>query len=111
MLQDLFDEFPVGATFVILAILAFLGFGIGSYTAADTSREGCVVTDKDRTKDDMRVYTENCGTLVVSDNWFKGVTNASDLYAEIEPGQTYTFKTVGWRIPLFSEFPKVYAVN
>lgn len=77
------------------------------------SKAGCLVTDKDRVASsnggsDMRVYTENCGVMRVKDNLFTGTFNAADLYAGIEPGETYDFKVTGFRLPVLSQFPSIY---
>lgn len=33
--------------------------------------------------------------------------HSSDTYRSIEPGQTYRFTTIGFRIPFLSEFPNI----
>lgn len=101
---------------ILVALIAVVTIGLGvsakivpansDYTTA------CVVTDKDRVADkdgnsDMRVYTENCGTLKVKDNFLKGVWNSSDVYAKIEVGKTYDFTATGFRIPFLSIFPGI----
>lgn len=75
----------------------------------------CTVEDKDRASNgdggsDMRVYTSECGNLVVKDALFRGNFHASDTYADIEVGQTYRFVTIGFRIPFLSEFPNIVEV-
>lgn len=100
-----------GFVSVLIAIIVILGIGtsIAFYTSPG-SASACLVTEKDRTTSpeggsDMRVYTENCGVLAVGDNLFTGTFNSADIYGSIEVGKTYDFKTVGWRFPLFSQFP------
>lgn len=102
------------APLIVLAVIVIGGFTLSSYIipASSSNTTACVVTDKDRTTNSegsssMRVYTENCGTLEVSSNLFKGVFNSADVYSSIEVGKTYDFEATGFRFGLFSMFPKV----
>lgn len=99
----------------LLAVLAIL-VGMGAWTTAyylhESSYKSCQVIDKDRTSrtkggSDARVYTENCGTFIVADNWLKGDTNSADRYAKIKVGHRYTFTATGWRFSLTSNFPNI----
>lgn len=72
----------------------------------------CVVKDKTASSKskggtDYRIYTENCGVLSVGDDMFKGKFDSADRYSAIEIGKSYTFDTVGWRNPFFSDFPNI----
>lgn len=105
---------------VVLVLVLLLG---GAFVAARLSSEKtitCTVTDKDRatkvtsdgnggttSRSDARIYTEDCGTLQVADEFFKGEFTSADTYASIEPGRRYEFRVIGWRIGFFSEFPNV----
>lgn len=56
------------------------------------------------------VFTKTNGeTRVFSmeDTIMYGRWNTADDYAEIEVGETYTFKVIGWRIPFISEFENI----
>lgn len=103
--------------FAVVGVFILLGIGFSAFYTYGTSQERvCTVTDKDRTRDaegnsDMRIYTEDCGNFKVTDTVLRGVFNSSDLYAEIEPGSTYTFDTFGWRIPVLSVFPTIIGVD
>lgn len=106
------------APLVILGIVVIGGLTLGSYIipAGSGNTTACVVTDKDRTTNSegnssMRVYTEDCGTLEVSSNLFKGVFNSADVYSSIEVGKTYDFEATGFRVGLLSMFPKVTAAT
>jgi len=71
----------------------------------------CTVEEKDRTTkakggSDQRLYTD-CGVLSVADDWINGQWNSSDLYSQLDAGETYTFETVGWRNGFLSAFPNV----
>jgi len=98
-------------------IVMVLIFG-GSCMINNSNRQTqvCTVTEKDRTMkreggSDMRVYTEDCGTLSVADNWVNGIMNSADVYAQIKPGNTYEFETVGFRVPILSGFPTIVEVT
>lgn len=101
---------------ILLAILAVfavivVGFGVKAYYGEDT-HAACVVSDKDRVSkseggSEMRVYTDNCGTFVVSDGIIKTDFNSADRYAEIKVGKTYDITSYGFRFGLFSMFPKI----
>lgn len=71
----------------------------------------CTVESKDRTSDDMRIYTKECGVFVNGDDWFNGKTNSADVWNRIKVGETYTFTVVGWRNTITSSFPNVLDVK
>ncbi len=75
----------------------------------------CHVTDKDRAardgSSDMRVYTEECGVLKVQDLFWAGRFDSADVFASIEPGETYRFHVSGIRVPFFSVFPNIRSVE
>lgn len=103
-----------GGVVVLLLTAGGIGAALWSESANETTQT-CAVTDKDRTtvstrdstRSDMRIYTEDCGTLAVNDLITRGQFNSADVYASIEPGNTYEITTVGWRIPWLSAFPVV----
>ena len=99
----------------IAVVAVLLGAG-AAFSASNQQTMVCTVTDKDRTKasegkSDMRIYTKDCGTLSVGDVWWKGHFASADTYSSIEPGNRYQFKTVGYRIPIFSQFPTIVEVD
>lgn len=106
---------------IALAIAAILILGLAGVLVSNASVQDrtCTVTDKDRTtkvvdgssSSDMRVYTSDCGTLVVSDSLLDFTFSSSDTYSAIEVGSTYTFTTRGWRVPVFSMFPNIVEVK
>jgi hypothetical protein len=74
------------------------------------------VSDKDRVSkseggSEMRVYTDNCGTFVVSDSLIKTDFNAADRYAKVKVGNTYDITSYGFRFGLFSMFPKIVDIQ
>lgn len=108
--------YSAGAVAVVLVLGALF---VGARLSSEKTLT-CTVTDKDRTtkvtsdgnggmtsSSDARIYTEDCGTLQVADELFKGHFTSADTYAAIEPGHRYAFTVVGWRIGFFSEFPNI----
>jgi hypothetical protein len=85
----------------------------GSYAEAHWNERvvTCTVVSKDRTEDDMRIYTEQCGVFANADSLWRGKTTSGDLWGQIEPGETYDFRVVGWRNGFFSAFPNVLAIE
>lgn len=95
----------------VLSVIAVIGFYVYGLTVNSTAQD-CVVVEKDRTRtengSDMRIYTENCGTLQVADTIIGKVNfNSADLYARIEVGKTYDFQTRGVRVGFLSMFPLI----
>ena len=111
---DVLEMWPVPV--FILAIVVFGWLSVATQFGADQWRT-CTVTDKDRTatqqqgQSSMRVYTEECGVMDVGDLWLRGIFDSADTYAQIEPGNTYEFRTVGYRVGLFSMFPTIMEVR
>lgn len=109
---DLWTLLKVGA---VAAVLALVGFLVAApYTNVRTVE--CTVIEKDRvsrssSSSDMRVYTEQCGTLHVKDLWLIGLTDSADLYGAIEPDGTYLMDVGGYRVSLLSWFPAVHAAT
>lgn len=95
-------------------ILGSLAFTVINAISVETLHS-CTVTDKDRTGNtdgtsNMRVYTENCGTLKVSDSLLSWTFSSADTFSSIDEGETYDFKTRGFRVPFFSMFPNIVEV-
>ena len=120
MIRDFFDFLREEPLFALLSgavgLLIASMLCLGVINAFHVNEVTCTVTDKDRTTtregaSDMRLYTEDCGTLSVSDSLLDGHFSSADTYASIEPGNTYDFTTRGFRIPLLSMFPNVVEVN
>lgn len=110
------SDTPAYLMVAAVVLLAIIGISFGVMNAFHVNEVTCTVTDKDRTTkseggSDMRLYTEDCGTLSVSDSLLDGHFSSSDTYASIEPGNTYNFTTRGFRIPILSMFPNVVEVN
>lgn len=102
----------VGVVLAAVMVLVSIGIGIGYYSTTGT--ETCTVEAKDRTSNgtssDARIYTADCGVLVVADSLFDGQWSSADVYQSIEPGKRYEFHTRGFRLPIFSTFPNIVRV-
>ena len=104
--------------FVVLIILAIV-IGLPVYTYAGYHHKQdltCTVNDKDRTSDSkgnshVRIYTDQCGVLTVQDAMFYHNFHSADTYAKIQPGHTYEFHTIGFRVPFLSDFPNIVQVE
>jgi hypothetical protein len=112
--KHFFKVFIVFGVIIALSIVAGVTVGITKNFAQTT--QTCTISDKDMTKDSggtsvYQVYTEDCGTLRVSDNMFMGVWDSADIYGSLRAGQTYEVKTVGWRVPILSMFPEIVEVK
>jgi hypothetical protein len=92
-------------------VVGIVALSVASAYASEDVRT-CTVTEKDRTRNgnsgsDMRIYTQECGTLAVRDILWRGQFDSADIYSDLETGNSYQIRTVGWRIPFLSEFPSV----
>lgn len=63
-----------------------------------------MVFGKDTTSGEIKTFTLN-------DSFWHGNWDTADDYAILEIGQTYAFKTTGWRIPFFSAFPNIIKIT
>lgn len=101
-----------GAIMVIAAVLIAVSSGIfvGTSTASN-----CVVSEKsvNATGDgsEYRIYTENCGTFVVTDSIVDGRFDSADVYQKIKAGKTYDMTLRGPRIPILSMFPNIISLQ
>ncbi|WP_375180701.1 hypothetical protein, partial [Enterococcus rotai] len=101
------------ALFVFVFVVAAPAYTIASYHNENTYV--IKVTDKEtKTSDDSSKYLifgdDEKGNAKVFENTdaiFARKFNSSDLYAEIEIGKTYEFKTVGFRIPFMSSYENI----
>lgn len=100
-----------------VAFAAVIALGVGGEIANVThhaTHTGCVVTAKDRVRasqgagSNMRVYT-SCGQFEVKDTL--GHWDSADRYGSLVPGETYTLKTRGYRVPILSAFPIILEVK
>lgn len=99
--------------FATVALLIIVGVGVSAMASFHEESKTCTVTGKEsvatgKEGHEYRVYTEQCGTLAVRDDWLRGRFNAADVYGQIQSGRTYDMVTLGWRIPVFSAMPNIY---
>ena len=53
----------------------------------------------------------NKGTFEDTDSLVNGKFNSSDIFGELEPGHTYTFKVYGFRSGFMSAYPNIVSVK
>lgn len=102
----------IGVVAIILAIVIIVPLWSSYYS---TKTYIVTVTDKDikNYNNDSKylVFTklENGETKVFSieDSLFKWRFDSSDVYADIEVGETYEIEVIGWRIEFFSAYENI----
>lgn len=98
----------------IFATLLIIGV---SYTMDRNEVGPCTVTGKESVmvegNNQYRVYTEECGTFIVKDTLFALRFNSADTYSSLKDGESYQFRTQGFRLGITSTFPNIldYAEN
>ena len=98
-----------GATFVAIFSALLI---IGVFYTLDRNEVGpCTVTGKESVmvegNNQYRVYTEECGTFVVKDTLFALRFNSADTYSSLKDGESYQFRTQGFRLGITSTFPNI----
>ncbi len=102
----------IGVVAIILAILIAIPLCSSYYS---TKTYTVTVTDKDvKNYSDSSKYLvftklENgeTKTFCIEDSLFKLRYNSSDVYADIQIGETYEIEVIGWRIPFLSEYENI----
>lgn len=100
-------------------VSAFMALTLSGCVLMNQQERECTVTDKesvtvrssDGNKNQYRVYTEECGTLTIEDTLVGFRYDSADVYGDLQPGETYTFKTGGFRSGPFSMFPNILEVK
>ena len=116
-MSDFFYDHPNAIPIVIVAIAIILILACSVVPAMHTEYHTIEVTKTEITGDnDYMVFGRDTTsgaikTFTLNDSFWHGNWDTADDYATLEIGQTYTFKTSGWRIPLFSEFPNIIEIN
>ena len=105
-----------GITILVVGIVFAAALGVSASDVTHVATQTCTVTDKDRAKSsdgnsEMRVYTNECDVLEVSDSLIDGQFDSASIYGRIQVGQRYEFTTRGYRLPLFSMFPNIVDVK
>lgn len=99
--------------FIIIAILLIVFLVFSGYLN-NQEREITVVDKyiKRNGKADMYlVVDENKNTYKITDLFFKFKFNSTDLYNELEVGQTYNIKTSGFRVKILSQYPNINKIE
>lgn len=101
----------------LVAIILIISIVVFDVVVNNINEKNIVVTvtDKDvKVKNNdskYLIYTKdkdnNVQVLEITDSILRRRFNSSDVYAVIEPGKTYKFTTVGYRIPIFSMYPNI----
>lgn len=102
--------------FATVVLLIVVGVGVSAMASFHEESKSCTVTGKESVAQgeeghEYRVYTEQCGTLAVRDDWIRGRFNSADSYGQMHPGRTYNMVTLGWRIPILSIMPNIYTAS
>ena len=98
-----------GAMFAAI-LFALLIVGV-PYTIDRNEVGPCTVTGKESVmvegNNQYRVYTEECGTFFVKDALFALRFNSADTYSSLKEGESYQFRTQGFRLGITSTFPNI----
>lgn len=94
-------------------IILFFGYVIycGIYYGSEQNVTVTVI-DKERINNNNNrssyylIYTSS-ETFKCTDEMFMGKFNSSDMYGHIQRNQTYQFKVIGWRVPVFSMYRNI----
>ena len=116
-MSDFFYDHPFALTVITVVLIIAIVLFIGSIPAMHVDYYTVEVTKTEITGDgDYMVFgrdTINSAvrTFTLNDSFWHGNWDTADDYATLEVGQTYTFKTTGWRIPFFSAFPNIIEIT
>lgn len=101
--------FKIGIGFFVLLVVAGISLAVAGLL--NETERVCTVTSKESVRveegNQYRVYTEECGTLQVTDTLLKMRFDSADTYGSLKEGETYQMTTIGFRIPFLSQFPNI----
>ena len=109
-------EIVVGIILGII-ILGILGFGIYCATIDYQNEETIEITIKDKyikrynDSDTYLVVGENGETYKIEDLLFKGKFNSTDLYNQLDIGETYKITITGIRLQYFSMYKNINKIE
>jgi len=101
---------------VVLIVLIGIIFGVG-LRYGNEQEYTCTIEDRwiKSVGDDDQKYLFNCEEHDIvfenTDLVFKFKFNSSDMWIELDEGETYTITTVGRRIPFFSMYQNVVEIE
>ena len=116
-MRDFIEDHIGGVAVVAAVVFILLVVFIGSIPAMHIDYCTIEVTKTEITGDnDYMVFGKDTTsgeikTFTLNDSFWHGNWDTADDYAILEIGQTYAFKTTGWRIPLFSAFPNIIKIT
>ena len=107
------------ATMIIVILLVIVSIGIEVAMSFNDHTYTITITDKERVNVENNskylVFGKtSSGEVVVlenTDTFIRGKFNSSNIYGQIEIGQTYTFTVIGFRFPLFSAYENIIKIS
>lgn len=110
---------PQGGCAIVLIGALCVGAGLldFAYSHYHEHVATCTVTNSDRgynhesKSSEYRVYTKECGTLSNEDSFIRGKYDSADVQGRLVAQHAYKLRIVGWRIPFWSTFPNILAVE
>lgn len=114
----------IGETFIVIIVFLIIIIGIGSTIFLNiegyTNKQEMEITVKDKyvkngngkssSSKYLVVDTEN-NTYQITDLFFKGKFNSTDLYNQLEVNKKYKIETTGNRIQFFSLYPNINKIE
>ena len=104
MLRDWVSVF----IFCFVALLALYLFVLNDHYVICRVVDKAVKVDKDSSY--YLIYTSK-GVYANKDEFLRGKFDSSDVYARIQTGKLYRFRLIGVRIPIFSMYENILAVE
>ena len=113
---EILEYLPI-IIFLILIIVFFGGMLFTNIIKYTNEQEiEILVKDKyvknnSKGNDKYLIVDENNNTYEITDLFFKGKWNSTDLYNQLENNKKYKIKTTGKRIQFFSMYPNINNVE
>jgi len=105
----------VGLVFLLIAILVILPITYSLTYAFTTGSETITIKEKwvKYSGEDAKylVSSEDGQVFQITDTYIKLRFDSSNLYAEIDEGETYNVKTQGWRFGLLSDYKNILSID
>lgn len=115
---DSFEVMVNSLLAVVVIILLVLLIGEPIYTIAEYNHKEIYtgkITDKYNKRgdesDNFYIVLDNKKVIANTDLIFKGRFNSADVQATLHVGEKVKVKTIGYRIPIISSYPKMYEVE
>jgi hypothetical protein len=111
--RDKGGAFSTVLALAMLGMVGTIGFQAARYAASPSKDIEVTVLGKEimvENKSSTWLIHTDKGTLQNEDSFTRLKWNSADLQNFLQPGQTYTLRTHGFRSPLFSMFPNVDCV-